>query len=107
MESRMRIPLVQAGMPPVVQHEVRLPADRFCPGSPRVFRLDLAFPEALLGVEFDGEHHRTAAQARRDLVREAALSAAGWKVIRFSAWTVLNRPADIVAVTRRELGRRV
>ena len=27
-------------------------------------------------------------------------------VIRFSAWTVLYRPADIVAVTQRELGRR-
>ena len=106
MESRLRLPLVLAGLNPVVQHELWLPADRHVPGRPRLIRLDLAFPEALLGVEFDGEHHRTAEQARRDLVRESALSAAGWIVIRFSAWTVFNRPADIVAATRNALGRR-
>ena len=60
----------------------------------------------LLGVEFDGGHHRTAEQARRDLYREAALAGAGWTVLRFDAATVFRRPDQIVARTRVELARR-
>jgi very-short-patch-repair endonuclease len=99
MESRTRVALVLGGLCPQVQYRVLV-------GDLRV-RLDLAFPEALLGVEFDGGHHRTAEQARRDLYREAALAAAGWTVLRFDASTVFRRPDLIVARTRRELaGRR-
>jgi very-short-patch-repair endonuclease len=98
MESRIRVALVRGGLPPAVQHPV--PVDGMC------CYLDLAYPEVRLGVEFDGRHHRTAEQARRDLRPEALLTAAGWKIIRFDAWTVFNRPQDIVAETRAELRRR-
>ncbi len=98
MESRTRVALVLGGLSPQVQYRVLV-------GDLRV-RLDLAFPEVLLGVEFDGGHHRTAEQARRDLHREAALAAAGWTVLRFDAGTVFRRPDLIVARTRLELARR-
>ena len=98
MESRTRIALVLGGLSPQVQYRILV-------GGLRV-RLDLAFPQALLAVEFDGGHHRTAEQARRDLHREAALAAAGWKVLRFDACTVFRRPDVIVARTRLELARR-
>lgn len=78
-----------AGLPrPRVQHRV----------GPH--RLDLAYPEALLGVEHDGPHHRAAEQARRDLEREAFLARAGWRVVRFASWTVLHEPDRIA----REVG---
>lgn len=98
MESRIRVALVRGGLPPSVQHPV--PVDGRC------CYLDLAYPEVRLGVEFDGRHHRTAEQARIDLRREALLTAAGWKIIRFDAWTVFNRPDRIVTSTRAELLRR-
>ena len=98
MESRTRVALVLGGLLPQVQYRVLV-------GNLRV-RLDLAFPEALLGVEFDGGHHRTAEQARLDLHREAALAAAGWTVLRFDAGTVFRRPDLIVGRTRAELARR-
>jgi very-short-patch-repair endonuclease len=98
MESRTRVALVLGGLFPQVQYRVQV-------GDLRV-RLDLAFPEVLLAVEFDGGHHRTAEQARRDLYREAALTAAGWKVLRFDAGTVVRRPDVIVTRTRLELARR-
>jgi very-short-patch-repair endonuclease len=98
MESRTRIALVLGGLSPQVQYRILV-------GGLRV-RLDLAFPQVLLAVEFDGGHHRTAEQARRDLHREAALAAAGWKVLRFDAGTVFRRPDVIVARTRLELARR-
>lgn len=98
MESRTRVALVLGGLFPQVQYRVLV-------GDLRV-RLDLAFPEVLLGVEFDGGHHRTAEQARRDLHREAALAAAGWTMLRFDARTVFRHPDLIVARTRLELARR-
>jgi very-short-patch-repair endonuclease len=98
MESRTRVALVLGGLFPQVQYRVHLDDLRV--------RLDLAFPEVLLGVEFDGGHHRTAEQARRDLHREAALAAAGWTVLRFDAGTVFRRPDLIVTRTRLELARR-
>src|SRR5205809_205362 len=48
MESRSRLQLLDAGLPrPVAQHPVRLLDGRWV-------RLDLAYPERLLAVEFDG-----------------------------------------------------
>ena len=99
MESRIRVHLVLGGLHPDVQFEVCVD------GS--AHRLDLAFPAVRLGVEFDGRHHRTAAQARRDLVREASLANAGWTIIRFDAGTVLHRPWRIVAATRAACHRAV
>lgn len=98
MESRIRVALTLGGIPPRVQHPVTV--------GGRSFRLDMAYPEAMLAVEFDGEHHRDPEQARRDLEREALLAAAGWKVIRFGAWLVMCRPDYIVTRTRSELARR-
>ena len=50
--------------------------------------------------------HRLQARARRDLVREADLTAAGWKVLRFDAHVVMSRPGRIVAEVRAELAGR-
>ena len=48
METRIRIAIVDGGLPcPELQH----PVGRY--------RLDLAYPHAKLGIEFDGAHHRT------------------------------------------------
>jgi very-short-patch-repair endonuclease len=92
MESRIRLALVLGGLPPQVQVPVVV--------GGRILRVDLGYPEVRLGVEHDGAHHREAGQARRDLVREAELAAAGWKIIRFDAATVLHRPHLIVVRTR-------
>ncbi|MGY1793699.1 endonuclease domain-containing protein [Geodermatophilus sp. SYSU D00525] len=50
-----------------------------------VARVDLAFPEARLAVEYEGEHHVGGVQIVRDDERRARLRAAGWRVIRLSA----------------------
>lgn len=98
MESRMRVALVQGGFPPCIQYPVTI--------GQHSFRLDLAYPWARLGVEYDGRHHRTPEQALRDLEREALLADAGWKIIRFPAYMVLGRSQLIVARTRAELALR-
>jgi very-short-patch-repair endonuclease len=88
-----------AGLPaPVVQHPVV--ARGTC------YYLDLAYPEVLLAIEYDGADHRTQRRARRDLLREAALAALGWHVLRFDADVVLFRPDRVASVVRTELAAR-
>jgi hypothetical protein len=95
METRIRLALHHGGLPPpVLQHPV----------GP--YALDLSYPAVRLAVEYDGREHLTPERARHDLRRQAALTAAGWTVLRFGAWDVLNRPWWVAAEVRRELGLR-
>lgn len=95
METRIRLALHHAGLPPpVLQHPV----------GP--YALDLAYPAALLAVEHDGCEHLTPERARHDLRRQAVLTAAGWTVLRFPARGVLDRPWWVAAEVRRALARR-
>jgi very-short-patch-repair endonuclease len=98
MESRARVALVLGGLTPEVQYPVVL--------NGRRYRLDLAYPRHRLAVEYDGAAHRLQAQARRDLVREADLTAAGWRVLRFDAHVVMTQPGRIVAEVQAELAAR-
>jgi hypothetical protein len=99
MESRMRVAMHLGGLPePVVQHPVIARGARYY--------LDLAYPEVRLAIEYDGAEHRGQRRARRDLLREAALTALGWHILRFDADVVLFRPDRIADVVRAELAAR-
>jgi hypothetical protein len=92
MESRARLIIVLDGLPvPVLQH----------PLGP--YLLDLAYPAIRLAIEYDGEAHRTQKRAMRDLDRQAYLSAAGWRVLRFTAAQIMCRPWWVAARVRQEL----
>jgi very-short-patch-repair endonuclease len=93
METRLRLILVEAGLPtPVAQYQVGR------------YRLDLAYPKLKVAIEYDGDHHRDRATFRRDVARLNALRAAGWTVLRFTADDVLRNPARIIAQVTTVLG---
>jgi very-short-patch-repair endonuclease len=95
MESRIRVAIEDAGLPlPVLQHKV----------GP--YFLDMAYPELKIAVEYDGREHLKPSRARRDLRRQAYLTAAGWTVVRFAASVVLHEPWKIPADLRWFLYRR-
>jgi very-short-patch-repair endonuclease len=73
-ESVLRVELVLGGLHPVPQLEV-FDEERF------VARVDLAFPEARVAVEYDGGWHADPEQIRWDGVRRARLRALGWRVL--------------------------
>lgn len=99
METRIRLAIVLAGLPPPVsQHPVVL--------AGREFALDLAYPEVKLAIEYNGADHLRPDRALRDLEREQLLVAAGWRIIRFGAVTALYRPRTIAARVRQELRAR-
>jgi hypothetical protein len=77
-ESWVRVALVLAGLAPVPQVEV------YDSGG-FVARVDLAFPDAKLAIEYDGEYHFTEEQVLTDDARIQGLESAGWRVIRLRA----------------------
>jgi len=91
METRIRLAVVSGGLPvPLLQHPV----------GP--YFLDLAYPAIRLAIEYDGRDHLDPARALRDLDRQAYLTAAGWRVLRFRAAEVY-RPVVVANRVRREL----
>lgn len=99
-ESRLRLQLVLAGLAPVPQYDV-VDGGRF------LARVDLAFPEVRIAVEYDGrEVHEREDVFVRDRQRQNDLLRAGWLVLRFTAADLRFGAARAVAVVRAALAAR-
>ncbi|NYF18379.1 hypothetical protein HDC37_003239 [Microbacterium sp. AK009] len=100
-ETRCRLLLIDAGLPePALNHEVRDHTGRV------IACVDLAYPEARVAIEYEGEHHLfTREQWARDLARYEALAAAGWFVVRVSAAHLEDGDAALAARVRAALTR--
>ncbi|MEV3902668.1 DUF559 domain-containing protein [Mycobacterium sp. NPDC050551] len=98
-ETRVRLLLAGAGLPtPHTQVEVHDRHGYF------VARLDIAWPQWKVAVEYDGVQHWTDGRQRtRDIDRHAELEALGWRIIRVGADMLRNRPRVILERTRRAL----
>lgn len=86
-ERRLYDALVAVGLTPFTQYPLA--------GC----RLDLAFRDALLDVEVDGERYHRDAQGRRkaeDLWRDLAIRGAGWTVMRFWVYELREDMAGCV-----------
>jgi hypothetical protein len=98
MESEARLVFIDGGLPsPVLQYEI---VDR----SRRVWRLDFAWPDRRLAVEYDGfDFHSSPAELRRDRQKRAALIELGWNVISIVADDVRRRQWDLIRRVASEL----
>jgi very-short-patch-repair endonuclease len=98
LEGRFWRLLVRSGLPrPVRQHEV-LDAGRF------VARVDMAYPEARVGIEVDGYRWHSGKKAwAHDLARRNRLTALGWCVLHITHDDLGRRPGEVVAHLRRVL----
>jgi hypothetical protein len=94
METRIRVLLIEWGLPrPVSQLNVYDQHREF------IGRLDLAYPEAKVAVEYDGAQHWE--QRRADDRRRDRLRAQGWVVLVYSAEDYYEHRQTIgVEVTR-------
>ncbi|MER7418145.1 DUF559 domain-containing protein [Micromonospora peucetia] len=101
METRLRLVLLDAGLPPfTAQHDVLDARGRF------VGRVDLAWPALRVAIEYDGDHHRERAHFRQDVARLNALRAAGWIVLRFTADDVLRHRTRTIRLVTTALHER-
>lgn len=78
-ESRLRVRLVLAGLPPPVSQFVVERDGRF------IARLDLAWPEWKVAVEYDGLWHHDPEQFHRDRQRLNRLLGEDWIVLHVTA----------------------
>lgn len=101
METRLRLVLVLGGLPrPVAQLRVY---DRW---GVFIARVDLAYPNARLALEYDGSDHFTPQQAALDRRRRNALEDAGWSVRQFTSTDVYRHASVIVGQVERHLAAR-
>lgn len=95
-ETRTRLLLVGAGFPePVVNHQVQ------DPDTHQKRYLDLAYPEAKIAVEYDGDYHRhTKQQWREDQARKDSLASEGW-ILRTLTGQDIKQPQRALSALRR------
>jgi G:T-mismatch repair DNA endonuclease (very short patch repair protein) len=97
-ETRLRLLLLRAGLPvPVSQFRV-FDDDGF------VARVDFAYPELKIAIEYDGVWHGEPGQFAKDRRRLNRLTAAGWRVIFVTA-ADLHRPEQFVLRLRAVMCR--
>jgi very-short-patch-repair endonuclease len=91
MESEARLVMLDGGLPrPELQHEI---VDR----SRRTWRVDFAWRDAKLAVEYDGfDWHSDQQQFARDRQKHAALNEIGWRMVSIVADDVRKQPQDLV-----------
>lgn len=100
-ETETRLLMLAHGLPePIVQHEVYA-------GSILIARVDLAYVELKIAIEYEGDGHRTDRdQWRRDIQRERELAANGWIVIRLTQDDLRSGAPAFIAHVRRAMASR-
>jgi hypothetical protein len=100
MESEARLVMIDGGVPPdALQYEI---VDR----NGRVWRVDFAWPDQLVAVEYDGfDWHSDQESFRRDRQKRAALQEVGWVVVSIVFDDVRRRPWDMLRRIEVELRR--
>lgn len=87
-ESLTRLLLVQAGFP---RPQTQIPV--YDANGHLVARIDMGWPEWMVGVDFDGAHHWTDPKQREwDAERYALLPELGWLDIRLTSRTLHHNP---------------
>lgn len=101
METRARLVLVLRGLPrPILQYEVYDERGNF------VARLDMAYPELRLGIEYDGRGHLTQAEQERDARRQNQLDGVGWSLLRLVSTDIFVSPDGTAARVSGSIARR-
>jgi hypothetical protein len=93
-ESLLRLVVVEAGFPrPVTQYEIRDGSGRF------VARVDLAWPDLRVALEYDGAYHDDPAQIAADRRRLNGLHACDWSSLVIDR-SQFRDEARVVALVR-------
>ena len=94
LESLLRLLIVLAGLPPP---QLQVPVRH----SGGMYYADMGYREQRLLIEADGrDRHSEWRKVGEDFVRQNALVAAGWRVLRFTWAQVLYQPDMVIAAIR-------
>lgn len=98
-ESRLRLLLVHSGVPrPITQIPVLDDSGRV------VRRIDMGWPDWMVGAEYDGEQHFSGPDAYADdIERLEFLADRGWAIVRVSSRQLRFARSEVVARVKRAL----
>jgi very-short-patch-repair endonuclease len=92
-ETRLRLLVLRSGLPtPIAQFEVLR-------ATGRPLRLDFAWPERRVALEYDGLWHAEPGQFAKDRRRLNHLGDAGWRIV-FATAVDVHRPAELITRLR-------
>jgi very-short-patch-repair endonuclease len=100
MESEARLVMLDGGLEnPVLQYQI---IDR----DGKVWRVDFAWPDRMVAVEYDGfDWHSSPEALRRDRQKRAALEEVGWRVVSIVSDDVRRQPMAMVRRIDAQLNR--
>ena len=71
------------------------------------YRVDVGFPALKLALEVDGyAHHSSHRDFRVDRKRQNAIILAGWRMLRFTWFDLVEQPQRVLAEIRRTISAR-
>lgn len=101
-ETHQRLLLISAGFgEPQLNYEIYDEDGKYLGAA------DTAYPERLVSIEYEGDHHRTdPEQWARDIRRYAAMRDAGWTIVNVTRDDLFGHPERLVTTVRRALASR-
>lgn len=100
-ETTLRLALMRAALPDAVLNGTLRADDETWLGEP-----DMAWPAWRVCVEYDGRHHRTAAQQAKDVQRGERRRVAGWVELIITTADMKDGAGSAIQRVRDELRRR-
>jgi len=74
-------------------------------GYPTSYKLDIANPSLMVGVEVDGSSHRIMTRRGQDQKKDSMLASLGWRVVRFTNEVVMASVRAVADEITAGLGR--
>lgn len=98
-ETLARVALTTAGIPePVLNHPLAV--------GRRLVRLDLAWPDARFGLEYDGDQHRDPRHFADDIARQELIQDVQWSLMRMTRIDLFDHPETFVRRVASRLSER-
>ncbi len=98
-ETLTRAVLTSAGIPePALNHRLIVGA--------RTVRLDLAWPDARFGLEYDGDQHRDPQRFAEDIARQEMVQDERWSLMRMTRTDLFDHPEVLVRRVASRLAER-
>ncbi|WP_261624496.1 endonuclease domain-containing protein [Nesterenkonia marinintestina] len=98
-ETRLRLALVDAGLPEPALQVAAVSEDPRCP------RADMGYRALRIVIQYEGSAHFSAERARQDQRRDNVFLAAGWTVVRVNVEDHRDGFRTVVEQIRRLMGR--
>lgn len=100
-ETWTRLTIIDGGLP-----EPQVDVDIYDRDGRFIARVDMAYPQWRIVIEYEGEHHGSAGQWELDLDRYARLEEEGWRVIRVTKRLLFQSPELLVQRVRSAIAAR-